>query len=125
VRLQLQMGCTKHPLANGLTKMNTIAYRKWESMSNTTTNRGHRPRKNATRITANLNNLAVVEKSSFDRTATIDLALDMLSIVIDAAHAGNPSAIALLSRMGLELSSDEIEPVIVRSSNGDIAAWIV
>jgi hypothetical protein len=94
-------------------------------MSNTTTNRGHRPRKNATRITANLSNLAVVEKSSFDRTATIDLALEMLSIVIDAAHSGKPDAIALLSRMGLELKSEEIEPIIVRSSNGDIAAWIV
>jgi hypothetical protein len=95
-------------------------------MPNHSENRGHRPKKiGAKRITANLKNLGVVDELPLNQSDTIDTALMMMSIVKDAALEGKPEAIALLARLGLEVSWESIDPTIVLRSDGEVAAWIV
>ena len=94
-------------------------------MANTTANRGHRPKKQgARRVNVNLKNLGVVDDLPLNTTDTIDTALMMMSIVKNAALEGKPEAIALLARLGLEVSYFAIEPMIVLRPDGEVAAWI-
>jgi hypothetical protein len=95
-------------------------------MANNSTNRGHRPKKQgARRVNVNLKNIGVVDDLPLNTTDTIDTALMMMSIVKNAALEGKPEAIALLARLGLDVSWESIEPTIVLRPDGEVAAWIV
>jgi hypothetical protein len=95
-------------------------------MSNTSPNRGHRPKKQgARRVNVNLKNLGVANDLPMNVTDAIDTALLMMSIVKDSALDGKPEAIALLARLGLEVSYESIDPTIVLRPDGEVAAWII
>lgn len=77
-------------------------------MANYTANRGHNPKKvGAKRITANLANLAIIDRCESNRTDTIDAALLLLTIVVDKASTGNRSAAKLLTRVSIKLKTDK------------------
>jgi hypothetical protein len=95
-------------------------------MANYTAKRGHNPKKvGGKRITANLANLELVNDIPLNRTDTIDTSLLMLSIVKDAALEGMPEAITLLARVGLKVSFETVDPVVVLRPDGEVADWIV
>jgi hypothetical protein len=96
-------------------------------MANHTNKRGHRPRKDAisTRLNLSDRHRQIASAIAPTMTAGIETALELIEVAIDAAAKGDEKAIALLSKLGVEVQLDELKAIEVKRSDGSIAAWII
>jgi hypothetical protein len=86
-----------------------------------------RPRKpsKSTRVNLALHLVPIAKNSLSGTTATIELGLSIVEFLAKEAAIGNPQAIALLARFGVEAKIESVEPIVVYRPDGEVSAWIV
>lgn len=86
-----------------------------------------RPLKPYTRKTISLSDrlCPIAENSTKGTTATIELGLSIIHYLAQQSLSGDPQAIELLARFGIEAATKGAEPIVVYKHDGDVAAWIV
>jgi hypothetical protein len=86
-----------------------------------------RPRKPSKSKRINLDDrlCPIAENSTKGTTATIELGLSIIHYLAQQSLSGDPQAIELLARFGIEAATKGAEPIVVYKPDGEVSAWIV